>query len=104
MRSAKAIIIEFCLFAFITLIACPASSDDADQGSTKGIALGDSTVAYVGTYTGAQSKGIYLYRLLTQNLEVSQNVTLEPLGLAAETSNPSFLELDPNAPLVVRGE
>ena len=53
------------------------------------------TLVYVGTYTGPKSKGIYLFRLQTENLEVPQNVTLVPLGLAAETTSPSFLELDP---------
>jgi 6-phosphogluconolactonase len=42
----------------------------------------------------ATSKGIHLFRLQTENLEVSQNITLVPLGLAAETPNPSFIELD----------
>jgi 6-phosphogluconolactonase len=58
------------------------------------------TLAYVGTYTGSKSQGIYLFRLQTQNLEVSQNITLVPLGLAAETVNPSFLELDLNRRLL----
>jgi len=52
------------------------------------------TLVYVGTHTGAKSKGIYLFRLQTDNLEVSQNITLVPMGLAAETPSPSFLELD----------
>jgi 6-phosphogluconolactonase len=52
------------------------------------------TLVYVGTYTKAKSKGIYVYRLQTSGLEVSQNITLVPLGLAAESANPSFLELD----------
>jgi 6-phosphogluconolactonase len=52
------------------------------------------TFVYVGTYTGPKSKGIYLFRLQTENLEVSQNITLVPLGLAAETPSPSFIELD----------
>ena len=50
--------------------------------------------------TPDQSKGIYLFRLETQNLEVSQNITLVPLGLAAETASPSFLELDPRRRLL----
>jgi 6-phosphogluconolactonase len=55
-----------------------------------------ATLVYVGTYTAAPSKGkgIYLFRLQTENLEVSQNITLVPLGVAAESANPSFLELD----------
>jgi 6-phosphogluconolactonase len=52
------------------------------------------TLVYVGTYTKDRGKGIYLFRLQTRNLEVSQNITLVPLGLAAEAVNPSFLELD----------
>lgn len=54
----------------------------------------NATLVYAGTYTRGKSKGIYLFRLQTDNLEVSQNITLVPLGLAAETQNPSFLELD----------
>jgi 6-phosphogluconolactonase len=54
----------------------------------------NETLVYVGTYTGAKSKGIYLFRLQTSGLEVSQNITLVPLGLAAESQSPSFLELD----------
>jgi 6-phosphogluconolactonase len=55
----------------------------------------NDTLVYVGTYTKkAQSKGIYLFRLQTSNLEVSQNITLVPLGVAAEVENPSFLEVD----------
>src|SRR2546421_3083962 len=54
----------------------------------------NATLAYVGTFTGAKSKGIYLFRLRTESDENSRNDTLVPLGLAAETPNPSFLELD----------
>ncbi len=50
------------------------------------------TLVYVGTHTGAKSTGIYFFRLRTTNLEVSQNITLVPLGVAAETPNPTFLE------------
>ena len=53
-----------------------------------------ATLVYVGTYTGAKSKGIYVFRLQTENLAVSQNITLVPLGLAAETPNPTHLALD----------
>lgn len=52
------------------------------------------TLVYVGTHTADKGKGIYLFRLQTDNLEVSQNITLVPLGLAAETPNPTFLDLD----------
>jgi 6-phosphogluconolactonase len=56
--------------------------------------LANATLVYAGTFTGPRSKGIYYFRLQTDNLEVPQNITLVPLGLAAEIDNPSFLELD----------
>jgi 6-phosphogluconolactonase len=51
------------------------------------------TYVYIGTYTKT-GKGIYLFRLQTEKLEVSQNITLVPLGVVAETPNPSWLEFD----------
>jgi 6-phosphogluconolactonase len=47
---------------------------------------------YVGTYTeeGSESKGIYAYRF---DMDTGQ---LVPIGLAAETINPSFLAVHPN--------
>lgn len=45
---------------------------------------------FIGTYTDKTSRGIYSYRWLPQSGE------LAPMGLAAETSNPSFLALSPN--------
>lgn len=61
--------------------------------------LSKDTLVYVGT-SGPKSKGIYFYRLQTDNLEVSQNITLVPLGLAAETPNPNFIEVDVKRRLV----
>jgi 6-phosphogluconolactonase len=73
----------------------PAKGERGGKGRGKGEA-GDKapTLVYVGTYTGPNSQGIYLFRLQTENLEVSQNITLAPLGLAAVSASPSFLELD----------
>jgi len=50
-------------------------------------------LVYVGTYTadeGSKSKGIYAYRYDAASAQ------LTPLGLAAETTNPSFVALHPN--------
>lgn len=49
-------------------------------------------LVYVGTYTqeGSKSQGIYAYRFDPGSGEIT------PLGLAAETTNPSFLALHPN--------
>ncbi len=45
-------------------------------------------ILYVGTYTGAESKGIYAYGY------DAASGKLRPLGLAAETASPSFLAVD----------
>ena len=47
-------------------------------------------IVYVGTYTGAKSKGIYAFRF------DSATGRLAPLGLVGETVNPSFLAIHPN--------
>jgi 6-phosphogluconolactonase len=51
---------------------------------------GGRLIVYVGTYTGGASKGIYAFRL-----DLASGA-LSPLGLAAETVNPSFLAIHPN--------
>jgi 6-phosphogluconolactonase len=45
---------------------------------------------FVGTYTEKESRGIYAYRYDAGSSE------LTPLGVAAETTNPSFLAIDPS--------
>ncbi len=50
--------------------------------------------AYIGTYTRGDSKGIYAYRL------DDKTGKLTSLGLAAETSNSSFLAVHPNQRVV----
>ncbi len=50
--------------------------------------------AYVGTYTGPESKGIYGYRFRTVD------ANFEPLGLMAEVANPSSLVVHPSNMLV----
>ncbi len=50
----------------------------------------NSYLLYVGTYTEKESKGIYAYRFDAASTQ------LTPLGLAAETANPSFLAIDPS--------
>jgi 6-phosphogluconolactonase len=52
----------------------------------------DKYLVYVGTYTleGSTSKGIYAYRFDPKTAKVT------PIGLAAETVNPSFLAVHPN--------
>ena len=50
----------------------------------------NSYLLYVGTYTEKDSKGIDAYRF------DAASTKLTPLGLAAETTNPSFLAIDPS--------
>lgn len=51
--------------------------------------MSDSFV-YIGTYTGPKSQGIYVYKLSAATGK------LTPLGLAAKTTSPSFLAIDPS--------
>lgn len=71
----------FHLLCVATLLAAtpalPAATDAGD-------------ILYVGTYTGARSKGIYAFRFDTREGR------LTPVGLVAETPSPSFLALHPN--------
>ena len=50
----------------------------------------DDYIMYVGTYTREDSKGIYAWRFN------AKEGSLKPLGLVAETVNPSFLAIHPN--------
>jgi 6-phosphogluconolactonase len=54
----------------------------------------DKQTLYVGTYTGKVSKGIYLFEM---NKDTGK---LTDLGLAAETTSPSFLTLHPTKPFL----
>ena len=57
---------------------------------TQGAATETRMLVYIGTYTGAKSKGIYVSRLDTASGRLS------PPELAAETKSPSFLAVHPN--------
>ena len=57
---------------------------------TGGFAPARHFLMYVGTYTGARSKGIHAWRL------DSLTGALTPLGLVAETPNPTFLAIHPS--------
>ena len=80
--------------SFVTSIALMFLLDGGSTGAAQTVPA-DATLVYVGTYTGSKSKstGIYAFRMLTDGGPAA-NVSLTPLGVAAETSNPSFLEID----------
>jgi 6-phosphogluconolactonase len=72
------------------LILTGAAKDSSKKDSPK-----NNYVLFVGTYTGKDSKGIYAYGF------DPSNAALAPLdaaakGLAAETTNPSYLAVDPS--------
>lgn len=68
-------------FLFVTLIAAAAPVPQSGK-----------YLFFVGTYTddGSKSKGIYAYRFDANTAEIT------PIGLVAETTNPSFVALHPN--------
>ena len=65
-------------------IFSPASLGDEKKPGAGGF------IAYVGTYTGPKSQGIYAFRF------DANSGKLTPLGLVAQTRNPSFLAIHPN--------
>jgi 6-phosphogluconolactonase len=72
------------LVALFLLAMVAAAAGPADEHGTY--------LFYVGTYTeeGSKSKGIYAYRYDAKTAQIT------PLGLAAETTNPSWVTLHPN--------
>jgi 6-phosphogluconolactonase len=72
-------------FVMLSVTAAPSAQNPAPP------LQGKSTLVYIGSRDGT---GIHLFRLQPTGTDVSQNVTLVPLGLAAETLNATFFELD----------
>src|SRR6267378_5472157 len=71
------------LLLFVVLVLCAAATPPAKH----------QYLVYVGTYTKPEttkSKGIYGYRLDAHTAQVT------PLGVMAETVNPSFVAVHPN--------
>jgi len=77
---SKSVITEIMRFASLLVLAALASLAAAPQ----------EYLMYVGGYTFKSGKGIYAYRFDPASGK------LTPLGLAAETLNPSFLAIQPN--------
>ncbi len=76
---------RLCLRWIFLLLSLVTVTMAAAKDSPKGKYL-----LFVGTYTQKESKGIYAYRFDAKSSE------LTPLGVAAETTNPSFLAIDPS--------
>ncbi|MGV3772695.1 MAG: lactonase family protein [Verrucomicrobiales bacterium] len=73
------------IFSLVTLVLFASSlfCFAADAG-------GKETFAYIGTYTGGKSKGVYIFKVDPSSGKLTD------LGLAAETVSPSFLVVHPN--------
>ncbi len=94
MRTSRTFAVSVSILLGMLLHQSAAGAAEADVSSAVGKAIMKDTLVYIGAYAPEKSKGIHLFRLQPQGTEVFQNVTLVPLGLAAETANPSFLEID----------
>jgi 6-phosphogluconolactonase len=62
--------------------------------------LAEETLVYIGSDANGKSQGIYAFWLQTKNLAVSQNITLVPIGLAADTPLVTDLQIDSKRRLV----
>ncbi|MCU1263637.1 MAG: hypothetical protein JWO80_6522 [Bryobacterales bacterium] len=82
MKQIVGLIITACLSGGFSL--------DARDGAGQNATSEKGYLVYVGTYTRQGSKGIYAYRFSPGNGKLS------PLGLVAETENPSFLATGPS--------
>ncbi|MBI3477529.1 MAG: lactonase family protein [Acidobacteria bacterium] len=72
---------KFLVLTFLLLLSFAHAADRPAKGSY---------LVYVGTYTGQESKGIYAFRFDPASGKST------PIELVAETTNPSFLAIDPS--------
>ena len=100
MQSRKVLRVAVVFLAVAMLPLGKVRGAEADPPPAATSVSPDDTLVYVGTYTGPKSKGIYLFKLQTENLDATQNIKLVPLGLAAEVKSPTFLEIDPQRRLL----
>jgi 6-phosphogluconolactonase len=81
---------------FACLIACLLCGSLPKPASAQK-ELGVESLIYVGTHAGTkrQAKGVYLFRMRTSDdPNIPEFVKVTPLGVVAETVNPSYLEID----------
>jgi 6-phosphogluconolactonase len=74
----------------LTTLACALVMAAAEPGAMRTSAASNSMLVYVGTYTQKGSEGIYAFRF------DEKTGALQPIGLAARPSNPTFLAVHPN--------
>jgi 6-phosphogluconolactonase len=91
MKSTQSILRTILPFCSLLLLAFPGLTSASDNNRAV-VNYKHAYYMYVGTYTakGSTSKGIYVYRFDPGSVRVTS------IGLAAETTNPSFLAVHPN--------
>jgi 6-phosphogluconolactonase len=80
-------------FLLLFALVIPGSISGAESKPAPKISIAEETrhaLIYVGTYTGAKSKGIYLYRMELNLGGITSR------GIATEVASPSFLAIHPN--------
>ena len=85
---------SFCAFAIVACAFAPIAARE-QQAARR---AGSDVLVYLGTYTGKESKGIYVSRL-----DVATGA-LSPPQLAAETPSPSYLAIHPTKQIPVCGQ
>ena len=86
----KLFVLVLCCCASVTLGALGSPRVHRGVVGVGGQPGGEGTLIYVGTYTGAKSKGIHAFRFN------QATGALTPVGLVAETPSPSWLVLHPS--------
>lgn len=94
MRPSSIVRLGFALVV-LALVFCASTAGVALRQGPPAASLKSAMLVYVGTYTGAKtnSQGIYYFRFETGSGPAA-SPTLVPLGLAAETISPSYLDVD----------
>jgi len=86
----KLSVLSLCFCVSVTLGALGSPRVHRGVGGVRGQSPAEATLVYVGTYTGAKSKGIHAFRFN------QATGSLTSVGLVAETPSPSWLALHPS--------
>jgi 6-phosphogluconolactonase len=92
-RSSARFVNRFYKFFGLALVLCGVANAFGQTAAPKGASRAETNgqwLVYIGTYTGAKSKGIYAFHLSRRD------GSMTPLGLSAEVESPSFLAVHPN--------
>jgi 6-phosphogluconolactonase len=83
------------------LLGCAASVRAAEGDPFPPDDLANETLVFAASRPKDGKHGVHSFWLQTKNLPVSQNITLVPIGLAAETPHPAAVAVDETRRLVI---